>query len=133
MINDSVVTDTTRAYILLMAGTNYYWRVRAKNATGTSAFATRRRFTTTAAATLFSAESQHLTLASGGVFQFNLPSRAWVQISLFDSKGRVQQQLLNEVREAGHYSIPMPTASKGAYYLLDFRAAGIHKTFKVHP
>ncbi len=46
VVNDSTLTDTTKALTGLSLGTKHYWRVRARNAGGTSAFATARSFTT---------------------------------------------------------------------------------------
>jgi hypothetical protein len=42
---DSLLTDTTKAVSGLSKGTTYYWRVRAKNATGVSAWSVARIFT----------------------------------------------------------------------------------------
>lgn len=49
VLNDSTLTDTTRALAGLLNGTIYYWRVRAKNPDGVSAWSTIRSFTTLAA------------------------------------------------------------------------------------
>lgn len=44
-LNDSTVTGTTRVTPLLANNTVYYWRVNAKDSTGTSAFSVRQTFT----------------------------------------------------------------------------------------
>lgn len=49
LINDSIVTTTSRAVGTLANNTAYYWRVTARNSAGTSAYSTRRTFTTTVA------------------------------------------------------------------------------------
>jgi photosystem II stability/assembly factor-like uncharacterized protein len=48
VVNDSTLTATTRAVGPLNNGTRYYWRVNAKNGSGTSAYAAYRAFTTAA-------------------------------------------------------------------------------------
>jgi hypothetical protein len=49
VVNDSTLTDTTKAMTGLSNLVKYYWRVNAKNAGGTSAYSTRRAFTTISA------------------------------------------------------------------------------------
>ena len=49
VINDSTITDTTKSVVGLANNTRYFWRVRAKNAGGTSAFSTVWAFTTISA------------------------------------------------------------------------------------
>ncbi|GEM_PF-2718649 len=49
VFNDSTITGTSQPITGLVIGTNYYWRVNAKNTAGTSAYAS-RRFTTIVAA-----------------------------------------------------------------------------------
>jgi hypothetical protein len=46
VVDDTSVVDTTKALTSLSLGTKHYWRVRAKNAGGSSAFSTSRSFTT---------------------------------------------------------------------------------------
>lgn len=50
LVDDSTVTGTTKAITGLSNSTNYYWRVSASNAGGTSAFSIIRGFTTVIAA-----------------------------------------------------------------------------------
>ncbi|MHB1050334.1 MAG: ice-binding family protein [Bacteroidota bacterium] len=51
IFNDSTITGTQQSFTGLNNGTTYYWRVNAKNSSGTSAYAT-RSFTTIVAAPL---------------------------------------------------------------------------------
>ena len=46
VVNDSTLTDTTRALTGLATYTQYYWRVASSNTGGKSPFSTRRSFTT---------------------------------------------------------------------------------------
>ncbi|NUM71530.1 MAG: fibronectin type III domain-containing protein, partial [Ignavibacteriaceae bacterium] len=46
IVNDSTITDSVRAISGLLNNTTYYWRVNAKNATGTSTYSTVFSFTT---------------------------------------------------------------------------------------
>ncbi len=48
-VDDSTLIGTSRAIGPLLSNTTYFWRVRARNAGGNSAYSTRFRFTTTAA------------------------------------------------------------------------------------
>jgi hypothetical protein len=45
VINDSLVISTSRSAVGLASGTTYYWRVRARNGAGASAFSAARSFT----------------------------------------------------------------------------------------
>jgi len=51
VVNDSTIVDTFRVVSGLANGTQYYWRVNAKNAGGTSGYSATRNFTTVVAAT----------------------------------------------------------------------------------
>ena len=45
VVNDSTITDTVSSVNILVSGTTYYWRVRAKNSGGVSAWSAVRSFT----------------------------------------------------------------------------------------
>ncbi len=49
VLEDSVLTDTSRSISSLANDTEYYWRVKAKNPSGSSAFSSARSFTTVVA------------------------------------------------------------------------------------
>ncbi len=46
VVNDSLLTDSIKVVNNLLPLTNYYWKVRAKNAAGSSAFSTVSKFKT---------------------------------------------------------------------------------------
>ncbi len=133
VVNDSTITTISRAVGPLTGNTVYYWRVNAKNTLGTSAYSAKSRFTTaTVAISLKEISIQRLNLENGQSLRFNLPQRAHVVIQLFNTKGRMVSQLLDDTRDAGVYTLPLSASLKGSYYLLDFRAGDMHKTMKIH-
>jgi hypothetical protein len=135
VVNDSTVAAVSRAVGPLGNNTRYYWRVNAKNAGGTTAYSTRRNFTTATVVGILPREFSLQRLNPGGSqsLRFGLPQRARVVIRLFSIRGRMVSQLLNETRDAGYYTVPLSFGLRGSHYLLDFRAGDFHKTMKIHP
>jgi hypothetical protein len=130
VLDDSTLTTTTRnfPYTNYMV---YYWRVNAKNAGGTSAYSPTWSFTTSPVGIVPQEFAlQRLNLENGESLRFGLPQKAHVVIQLFNSKGQMISQLLNETREAGYYIIPLSSEAKGSYFL-DFRAGDFHRTMKI--
>jgi hypothetical protein len=73
---------------------------------------------------------QRLNLVNGKSLRFSLPQKEHVVIQLFNSKGIMITQLLDETRDAGDYSVSLSKEAQGAYYI-DFRAGDFHKTVDI--
>lgn len=133
LIDDSTVTGTSRFSGNVQLYTYYYWRVNAKNTSGTSAYSEVWRFTSAPDAISPQVLAhQQLKIEAGNILRFFLPHRTRVIIQLFDSQGRMLSQLLNETRDAGYYNLPLSNELRGSYYL-DFRAGGYHRSLRYDP
>ncbi len=135
VVNDSTLTTPTKAVTGLAISTRYYWRVNAKDSLGTSSYSAVRNFMTTSVAGIMPQgfALERLNAGNGDALRFSLPSRGHVDITLFDSQGRMEQKLLDADRDAGSYTLPLPAAKlRGADYFLEFRAEGFHKTLMLH-
>jgi hypothetical protein len=136
VVNDSTLTATTRNVgVILASGGDYYWRVRAKNVSGVSGWTTTRRFT---AAVIIAVLPGKLSLSrlpgtEGGAIRFGLPQRGRVVLRLYDTQGRLVASLLDEIREAGYHSVPLPKGTEGGIYLIDLRADGVRSTMVLQP
>jgi len=136
LLNDSTLTTTSKSVSNLVDnGTRYYWRVNAKNAGGTSVYSPTWHFNTYIFVSILPSHNFSIILSSesNSSLRFSLPQRCRILISLFDSQGRKVSQLLNETREPGEYTLPLPKNLKGSWNVLDFRAGDFHKTMKVQP
>ena len=116
--------------------TTYYWHVNCTcgpcSLPNTSAYSPIWHFTTVQSSSITPAFSlQHLTLKTGDVVRFTLPQKFPVKIVVYDSKGAVVKTLLNETREQGSYSIPLPQEFLNGTYLLDFKAGKFHKVMRL--
>jgi len=87
VVNDSTITDTSRVVAGLLTGTPYYWRVRAKDSTGTSAWSSVRTFTTLALpsqVTLVAPSHQATITVDSVLLQWNTQSfvdRYWLEFA----------------------------------------------------
>jgi hypothetical protein len=115
LLNDSLLTATSRAIGPLSLATTYYWRVRAKNDGGYGAFSTSRQFTTirtTSIEQLGSGIPKEFALAQNypnpfnptTTISFSLPSKSFVLLKVFDIMGKEVATLVNEEMSAGSYS-----------------------------
>ena len=74
-----------------------------------------------------------ISITHGNSIQFDVPQSEKVVIQLFNAKGKMLSQLLNDSRKAGLYNIPLPNEIKGVFNLLDYRAGNYHKTLIIQP
>ncbi len=135
----SVILDfsgppTTRSVGPLSNGTNYYWRVYARNGSGTSPWSLTGQFATVAILTSVLPREfalKRLNIGDAGLLRFGLPQRSRVTIRVFNSQGRMAATLCDETRDAGYYTLPLPREWSGGRYLLDFHAGSFHQTMKL--
>jgi hypothetical protein len=130
--NDSTLTDTTRAAVGVVLGTNY-WRVRARNATGVSNWSEIRSFNQSPDAILPGQLSAfRLALNGGRTLRFELRRPERVKVALFDVRG-TRLFTRDEVMGAGPHELTLPASGSGGIRLLDIRMGGSRETLKLHP
>ena len=113
----------------LSLNTTYYWRVYAQNSSGAGPWSS-QQFSTGATVALLSDARivPSLRLEGGNVLRFGIDHATRVTLRIFDSQGRMIATLLDEDREAGYYSQPIPALKvSGSRFILDFRADGFHR------
>jgi hypothetical protein len=135
LLDDSGLTVDSISAGPIASSLTYYWRVSATDSLGTGPFSAHNVFATGAIVGIlpnagFSME--RLSASNGDVLRFSLPAQSHVSITLYDSQGRMQEELLNANKDAGSYSLPLNTAKLSGAYFLDFRAQGIHQTLSLH-
>ncbi|MCD6023775.1 MAG: Mucin-22 [Fibrobacteria bacterium] len=135
LVNDSTVTGLMRAVGPLTHDTKYYWRVRAKNSVGASAYSETRRFTTLLSTALGAARAGLQTDAKGAtLLRFTLARRTPVRVRIYDAQGILLAEPLNGIRDAGAYTLPLMLENfRGSYALLEFRAGTYHRTLRIAP
>lgn len=134
VFNDSGFSTASRTGpSLLEPQRNYYWRVRAKNASGVSEWSTVSRFSTVTTALLPGQITlSRTTMTAGGELRFVLAYRQRVTVRLRDVRGRLTAPVFDEVRAAGFHSLVLPPGS-GSLQILEFRADGVHRTLLLQP
>jgi hypothetical protein len=127
--NDSTLTITSRAVGPLTLATTYYWRVRAKNATGYGAFSQVRRFGTISTTSVERTDGGIPTVYAlsqnypnpfnpSTKITFAVPNTSHVVLTVVDALGRVQAVLVNGERPAGTYTVEWNAANapSGIYF-----------------
>jgi hypothetical protein len=74
IVHDSTLTDTLRAITVLLQGTRYYWRVRARNASGEGSFSSVDTFSTLIGVPVLASP------ANGAVNIANTPRLTWYRV-----------------------------------------------------
>jgi aminopeptidase N len=127
VFNDSTVTDTTRQVGPLNTMTEYWWRVNAKNAGGTSGWSTPGNFTTTFQnavndekniPSVFSlAQNYPNPFNPSTTIRYGLPNSSHVTLSLFNLLGQRVAVLDDGEREAGYHEVKLDGSglSSGVY------------------
>jgi photosystem II stability/assembly factor-like uncharacterized protein len=134
--NDSGLTALTRAVAGTLAGkTDYYWRVRAKNSAGVSAWSSTQRFTTVVVVPILPGTiSLRSSVAGGnGILRFALPKAERVVVRVYDTRGALVAELANAPMEAGYHVITLPPSMRGGVHLVEFRAGNYRSLIKTQP
>ena len=109
------ITDTSYKLTELSYNTNYYWRVRSYNATGSSEWTILSNFVTMKLPTDVNSEFQNLTFKidqnypnpfnPATVINYSIPKEVAVSIKVYNSLGKEIKTLENGYKSAGLYSI----------------------------
>jgi hypothetical protein len=116
---DSTISDTTKLLNKLASNVTYWWRVKAYNAAGWGAYSSVMRF----AYAITSVLPRQFELRSfscngyGNVLRYALPFQCYVSLKYYDMRGRVVASFVNQTRNAGYYSLPIPISqwARGMY------------------
>jgi uncharacterized delta-60 repeat protein len=128
VVNDSTLTDTIRAVTGLANNTNYWWRVNAKTAAGTSAYSTIWKFTTIVITGIQTSENEipkefKLYCNYPNPFnpatkiKFDIPKTSFTKLVIYDLTGKTVSILINETLKPGSYKINWDASnfSSGVY------------------
>ena len=115
VVNQSGITATSFPVTGLSSNTQYFWRVSATNAGGTSPFAT-RSFTTSppsAVELIDRSIPREFDLAQNypnpfnpsTMIEFSVPNESRIRIRIIDASGRDVATLVDGIRAAGRYAV----------------------------
>jgi YVTN family beta-propeller protein len=120
VVNDSGVIDTSHVVHGLSTFALYYWRVKAVNIGGSSAWSLVRNFMTGATGVLPSTSSIPRAFSitgSSGMVRYSLPVQCHVNLKYYDLRGRLVASLVNSTQQPGYYALSVRSAlpAHGAY------------------
>ena len=73
-----------------------------------------------------------VNVKNGRSLSFSLQSRARVEISVIDSRGKIERKLFDENRGPGTYSLLLPSKEfQDSRFMLDFCVNGVHKAVNI--
>jgi hypothetical protein len=129
-VMDSNVADTSFVARGLSDNTVYWWRVRARNATGWGPYSAKRGVEIQIPTGVRLPRSVELRpsglMGRGGVLHYGLPSDAFVRIRLFSLLGEQVAVAVNERQAAGYHSCSLGAGGPApGRYLLVFEAGPV--------
>jgi hypothetical protein len=136
LVQDSTLTGTTyKPPFTLAPSTDFYWRVRAKNAAGTGDWSTAATFETGTTSSIASGPGLARFARMGGneYLRFSLAAPGRVSVRVFDSQGRLLARVLDENRGGGEHTIRLPEGLGNALQFLEFRSGEGREWLKIHP
>jgi hypothetical protein len=64
--------------------------------------------------------------------EYNLVDKTQVSLSVFDANGKLVDQLVNDLQQAGSYSVPwIPRSQTGGTYMVKLQTGKTHKIFRI--
>jgi hypothetical protein len=130
-IQDSTLTDTLKSDSGLAFSTTYYWRVRAENAGGASAWSEVRSFTTIATGVQPNGPVHPLTFSAKSFshqLRYTLPKTCRVSVRYFNLRGRQVASLVNTLQGPGYYTVRIDRALlPSGVYCMVFEAGSFVK------
>ncbi len=139
VLDDSSLTDTTRAVSDLAANTLYFWRVRAKNAGGVGGWSDIRSFKTEPAVGIARQDAKDregFTVLSGSratrgaELEFSVKHEGNVRFTVINPVNGRSSELVNKHLDAGSYRLPIGPQGRGVYFL-NMTAGDFRQTRKV--
>ncbi|MBI1804379.1 MAG: VCBS repeat-containing protein [Ignavibacteriae bacterium] len=118
IVDDTTVTDSSYLVGPLARGTKYYWRVRAMNIAGRSAYSDGWSFTTSAMTAYTLRQNFPNPVREETQIMFSLQRDEYVRLTLYNMLGKDVATLLNQTLPAGEYAIPWNAVDfpSGVYY-----------------
>ncbi|MCD6024342.1 MAG: hypothetical protein K0Q91_1258 [Fibrobacteria bacterium] len=134
VVDDSLITATSKVTSLLAGNTAHYWRVAGKNSFGYGGWSEKLNFFTEQGSAIVSRKLAFSKVSgAAGMVRFKLEKSERVTLRVWDTEGRLVADLLNETRAPGSHAVPLPAALKGSLYLLRFSIGSSQETLKIFP